>query len=680
MKVRKLLLFFILLIIIIPSISFGAKDNKKVYLIVVNKLTLKDIETMEKLKDIIKEGSIGLMNTRGTSGYSGAESFLTINSSEKSYANYSSIDFKTMDDGKIVNRSFSRLINLNENNKYTPYLGAIGDNLHSKGLKTAIYGNSNLEDMQLNTSALIPMDSRGLIDYGNIDNITIETEDYPFLIKTDYSKMLKEVENSLGDLIVVDTGDIERIYRYKDYVSNEEFKMIRKEILLDIDRFIENLIKGLSKENSFVIITSPNSGDMTIDSNSKLSPIILWGNGVENGTLTSQTTKKDNIVSNIDIGPTIMDFFGASTDNMSGNKINSIRKNIKLIDLMKENNQINTVSKVRYNTLYYYGLFSMISLGIVIILIVVKVKLSEVAKKYIKVLFGMVIILPTVFNFLSILRLESVYSFTLFLLLFILVSIFILWLTKKSSNQIMYISGVSIFIIISDLIFKGNIIKYSVLSYDPTIGARYYGIGNEMVGFFLGSITIFSINILRKYKRKIIPLILLILGTILVGHPRYGANVGGTMAFIMALVFYIMEIFNKELNIKRLLISLLLIVFLVFVMGYIDIKINSNTTHLGNTLLLVRKNGLYYLRNVIFRKILMNIKLVGNSFWTYLLLINMTFHSVIFGNRKDNTDWMGRVAGIAGAIGGFLLNDSGLILTAICMNLISTELYLDYIE
>lgn len=680
MKVRKLLLFFILLIIIIPSIAFGAKDNKKVYLIVVNKLTLKDIETMEKLKDIIKEGSIGLMNTRGTSGYSGAESFLTINSSEKSYANYSSIDFKTMDDGKIVNRSFSRLINLNENNKYTPYLGAIGDNLHSKGLKTAIYGNSNLEDMQLNTSALIPMDSRGLIDYGNIDNITIETEDYPFLIKTDYSKMLKEVENSLGDLIVVDTGDIERIYRYKDYVSNEEFKMIRKEILLDIDRFIENLIKGLSKENSFVIITSPNSGDMTIDSNSKLSPIILWGNGVENGTLTSQTTKKDNIVSNIDIGPTIMDFFGASTDNMSGNKINSIRKNIKLIDLMKENNQINTVSKVRYNTLYYYGLFSMISLGIVIILILVKVKLSEVAKKYIKVLFGMVIILPTVFNFLSILRLESVYSFTLFLLLFILVSIFILWLTKKSSNQIMYISGVSIFIIISDLIFKGNIIKYSVLSYDPTIGARYYGIGNEMVGFFLGSITIFSINILRKYKRKIIPLILLILGTILVGHPRYGANVGGTMAFIMALVFYIMEIFNKELNIKRLLISLLLIVFLVFVMGYIDIKINSNTTHLGNTLLLVRKNGLYYLRNVIFRKILMNIKLVGNSFWTYLLLINMTFHSVIFGNRKDNTDWMARVAGIAGAIGGFLLNDSGLILTAICMNLISTELYLDYIE
>ena len=680
MKVRKLLLFFILLIIIIPSISFGAKDNKKVYLIVVNKLTLKDIETMEKLKDIIKEGSIGLMNTRGTSGYSGAESFLTINSSEKSYANYSSIDFKTMDDGKIVNRSFSRLINLNENNKYTPYLGAIGDNLHSKGLKTAIYGNSNLEDMQLNTSALIPMDSRGLIDYGNIDNITIETEDYPFLIKTDYSKMLKEVENSLGDLIVVDTGDIERIYRYKDYVSNEEFKMIRKEILLDIDRFIENLIKGLSKENSFVIITSPNSGDMTIDSNSKLSPIILWGNGVENGTLTSQTTKKDNIVSNIDIGPTIMDFFGASTDNMSGNKINSIRKNIKLIDLMKENNQINTVSKVRYNTLYYYGLFSMISLGIVIILIVVKVKLSEVAKKYIKVLFGMVIILPTVFNFLSILRLESVYSFTLFLLLFILVSIFILWLTKKSSNQIMYISGVSIFIIISDLIFKGNIIKYSVLSYDPTIGARYYGIGNEMVGFFLGSITIFSINILRKYKRKIIPLILLILGTILVGHPRYGANVGGTMAFIMALVFYIMEIFNKELNIKRLLISLLLIVFLVFVMGYIDIKINSNTTHLGNTLLLVRKNGLYYLRNVIFRKILMNIKLVGNSFWTYLLLINMIFHSVIFSNRKDNTDWMARVAGIAGAIGGFLLNDSGLILTAICMNLISTELYLDYIE
>ncbi|WMM23267.1 hypothetical protein RBU61_09890 [Tissierella sp. MB52-C2] len=683
MNVRKLLLFLILTTILVPSVSLGAKSDKKVYLIVVNRLTLKDIETMGKLKNVIKEGSIGLKNTRGTSGYTGAESFLTINSSGKAYANYASIKFETIENGNIINRSFTKLINLNKDNKYTPYLGAIGDNLHRKGLKTAIYGNSNLEDMEINTSALIPMDSKGLIDYGNIDDIIVETLDYPFFIKTDYNKMLEEIKESPGDFIVVETGDIERLYRYKDKdnLSYEEFKDIREKILLDIDNFIEELIKELNKKSSLVMITSPNSGDMKIDSNSKLAPIILWGNEVENGALISKTTGRESVVANIDIGPTIMDFLGASKDGMSGTGIKSIKKDINLIDIVKQSNSINTTFRVRYNTLYYYGLFSMVSLILGIILVLAKVKLSGKVKEYTRILFDMVILLPIIFIFVSIFKPENNYSFILLLLFFIFIFIFILWLTRKSNNQIMYIGGAYVFIIILDLALKGGISKYSVLSHDPIIGARYYGIGNEMVGLFLGTIIIFSANILKKYKRKIVPLILLALAIILVGHPKYGANIGGSMAFIVSAFFYIMELFNKELNIKGLIIPIFLIVVLISIMGYIDIKFNPDTTHLGNTLLTIKNNELHYLDRVMLRKALMNIKLIGSSFWTYLLLVHMVLHGVIFNRNTENAiSSMARAAGIAGVIGGFLLNDSGLILAAICMNLISSELYLDYIE
>lgn len=37
-------------------------------------------------------------------------------------------------------------------------------------------------------------------------------------------------------------------------------------------------------------------------------------------------------------------------------------------------------------------------------------------------------------------------------------------------------------IFLLDLITKGNITRYSILSHDPIIGARYFGMGNEMVG------------------------------------------------------------------------------------------------------------------------------------------------------------------------------------------------------
>ncbi len=62
--------------------------------------------------------------------------------------------------------------------------------------------------------------------------------EYIFNIKTDYPKLLKEIKNSQGDFIVVDTGDLERIYKSRQSLSEEEYKYTREKILMDIDLFI----------------------------------------------------------------------------------------------------------------------------------------------------------------------------------------------------------------------------------------------------------------------------------------------------------------------------------------------------------------------------------------------------------------------------------------------------------
>lgn len=681
MKAKKFLLLCLLFILVIPDISYGANDAPKVYLIVINKLTLKDIESMNNLNRIIEEGSIGLMNTRGVSGYTGAESFLTINASRKANSNYTSVDFRTnKSNGFIVNDSFSSLINLNKDNKFSPHIGAMGDNLHRIGLKTGIYGNSDLIDKPLKTSALIPMDSMGLIDYGNIDNITIEENNYPFFIKTDYEKLSNEVKNSSADFIVGDTGDLERLYRYSKFLSDNEFLYLREKILMDIDKFIGNLSSTLEGNNSLLIITSPNNGDKKIDDN-KLSPIVLWGKEIEKGTLISKTTNREGLVTNIDIGPTIMNFLGADTNNMSGSRINSISKNISLEDIIKYSQQINTISKVRYNTLYLYGIFSIIILILSIIFLSAKIRLSEKTKDIIKILFTMILTIPSIFIIASIFKPKEVYSFISILLILSILSLFIIWKTRKNNNQIIYIMGISVFIIMMDLLLKGNISKFSVLSHDPVIGARYYGIGNEMVGLFLGLLSVLSVEILRKNNKSILPLILLGMSAILIGHPRYGVNVGGTMAFIVAIVFYVMETFNRSLSIKIIFLMGVIIILFVSIMGYIDIRFNDNITHLGNTTLLIKSNGLKYLNQIAFRKLFMNIKLMENSFWIYLLLLHMILHVLIFYFKGINSKIsIANIAGLSGAIGDFLFNDSGLILAAICMNLITSRLYLEYIE
>jgi len=197
----------------LTSISYAESPVDKVYLIVINKLTIEDIDKMDNLTFLANNGSIGLMNTKGFSSYTGVDSFLTINSSQKAYGNYNSINFYRLEqNGPLINKDIRKIFNLNLGNNYMPHIGAIGDNLHSIGLKTAIYGNSDSITTTYRSSALIPMDSKGIVDYGNIDDITIEDLDHPLLIRTDYEKLFDEVYNSPGDFVVIETGDLDRLY------------------------------------------------------------------------------------------------------------------------------------------------------------------------------------------------------------------------------------------------------------------------------------------------------------------------------------------------------------------------------------------------------------------------------------------------------------------------------------
>jgi len=677
LKVRKLLVFLLLLIFQFSSISYGEKPADKVYLIVINKLTLEDIERMDNLGSLANDGSIGLMNTKGFSGYTGVDSFLTINSSERTYGNYNAIDFVQLEPGgPLINKDIRKLINLNSDNNYLPHIGALGDNLHKHGLKTAIYGNSDSITTPYRSSALIPMDSQGMVDYGNIDDITIEDLDHPLLIRTDYEKLFDEVYKSHADFIVIETGDLDRLYRNNNYFSEDEYVNLRNEILLNIDTFIAELIDKIDFTNSLLIITSPNSGDPKID-DSKLSPIILWGKDVKKGILSSATTNRQLIVSNIDIGPTIMDFFMGPKDNMSGNTMVFIEEDIDIDGVKAINDQINTTSKVRYNSLYYYGFLSIIILAIFLMQIITKIRFPERYQDLIKVLLNQILIMPSIFIIVSLLKPRSILEYLIILFTFLIISFIILWLIRKKKNKILYIGFLSTFLILLDLILKGHISRYSVLSHDPIIGARYYGIGNEMVGLLLGSLTLFSMEILKKRSKSLLPLFLYIISAILVAHPSFGANVGGTIAFVITIGFYIKEYFNKNLNIKRLILIIIGLVLAISLMAYIDINYNTNPTHLGKNILLIREKGLNYVNQIVTRKLLTNIRLIGRSFWTYLLLVNMLLHGSLFYYfyRIDKNILLASIAGLAGAIGGFVFNDSGLILTSICMNFITIGIF-----
>ncbi|HSH35682.1 hypothetical protein [Schnuerera sp.] len=698
-KARIFITFFVVLFILFFILEIGySNDNfnadHNVYIVVANKLTLSDIDKMSNFKMLIEDGNFGLMNVRGISSYRGAGSFATINASNKTSANNESSQFHNLDNklkeiyenraGKldkeyeIANMQIGRLHNQNENNRYSPFIGALGHMLHKGGHKTAVYGNSDTDMQFIRTSALIPMDSKGLIDYGNIDDILIEDLDYPYGIKTDYDKILDEIWDikSKASLIVVDTGDLNRLNSYNNFLSDDKLHQKRNMILQDIDTFIGDLVNIIGKDKSLLMIFSPNSGEERIDGN-RLSPILIWGKGVEKGIPISATTKRPGVISNLDISPTVLNFLNLSIENMGGNNINYIEKYNSFKYIESINGRINLMSRVRGKTLLLYGTASIVIMLMASVIFLFKIKLNNNLREWMQVLLLLLYGLPMIFIINSLFKIDTLFKFVASLV--IILGLFTYIFKKTNVKSLIFFITYSYFIIIAvDILFNGIFTKYSIISHDPIIGARYFGIGNEMVGLFLVATTLTAGLLHQKSNKKSRTILVLFMAIFTVGHPKLGANVGGTIALLSATIFFILELMNKELNLKNMTLTLVIVIITIGILGYIDIKFNPSPTHLGSTLLSINNTGIGLMKNIIDRKLLMNIRLVGISFWTKVIIINVFIQimvSYLFKDRINNfmNTGLGKgyLACIIGSIVGFLVNDSGLILSGITVNMMT---------
>jgi len=701
---RFSIVILIVVLLLIGGRTFADKENKTVYLVVANRLTLDDIKTMYNLNDIIRDGSIGLMNPRGLSGYNGAESYLTINASNRAFTDYDGGESYNLNDyykklyekrvGETVGDEdigivgFSKLIKYNEDNYYKPYIGALGDSFHKAGLKTALYGNADILDRIIRPSSLIPMDSKGLIDYGNIDNIIVDDDEFPYGFRTDYEKMLKQAVDirEKASLVVIDTGDLDRLASYSNELTDKQYFNIRNKILNNIDEFLKELSHSLDRKNSLVIIISPNGGEERVNG-SILSPVIFWGGGMPKGVLSSSTTKREGLISNIDIAPTIINYLGLPHEQFLGTNVYSINRDNGFEFLYEDNNRINVVSNSRFYVLAVYSILSIISCILGTLLVVFNVKISG---KISKIFWGFIILagsIPFVLLINSAVNWNNYFQFILSLIVILSITFIILYnINNKSKKNILYISSLVIYLtLVIDMLTNNNLIRFSPLGYDPIIGARYFGIGNEMVGVFMGCMIILLCNMevfkKSKNKNRIILYLISFLTVFLIGSPKFGAKVGGTICVLFAVLVFILEDLNIRINFKSMVLICSLVVVAILGFSYIDIKFNSNPTHLGKTILMASSQGEDLINNIIIRKILMNIKLIGSSVWTKSLYINIVSQSCIlifcedkiremFNKRKNIC--IGLISGIAGSIMGILVNDSGIILSALSMVLLTS--------
>lgn len=719
---KRIQIYFILglvfSILFIPCFSFAQGDNNigdngKIILVVMDRVSWNEIykantPNLDSLMDI---GAIGLMTTNTGGSLSQNNAYLTIGTGARvtgvsgsqqafSYGHrYRGVKIEDlmfqitghkMSEDAIGNPSIAKLHRANANRPYKVNIGALGTGLREAGIKLAVVGNcDNYKRLEgdgggKNFLVSMLMDDRGIVPLGDISHsLIIEDGDWPMGIRTDYEKML-EVFKKLKDkaqLVAIQLGDTSRAedFRHQSMDSRIEYHKIRA--LEEGDKFIGNLLEHIDLSKDYMMILSPVPPAEEIGNNNRLSPIIIAGKGVQKGLLTSGSTHREGVVTNLDIGASILSFFDLRPlPGQGGAPIYSIPRDKGIEGIIRFNEKLTNIYNQRPFLLRSY-------VYILILILVLAAFCLLFKRKYLKLIKPMpifIMVVPLVYLILPLLQQPQLYGTALIALaMSVLITTILCRVFASSLDRIMVISALTTLILVIDQWLGMKLIQSSPLGYDVIAGARFYGIGNEYMGVLVGAICCAGGAVIEKFSNadsnmdKITKIIVLIIGLLTIytmASPNLGANVGGTVAIFTAISTTVLMIQGKKIRVRDLVAIGAMIAVILAGIFYLDSQqVVDSQSHMGQTVTAIRENGIAELFNIFYRKISMNIRLMATTMWTRVFLTSLGVIVLLLyrpvgifrdAYKKHETLLKGLTGAALGAIAALIFNDSGIVAAA----------------
>lgn len=525
--IKKTAFFIALLIflVFIPPTAYGNREDK-IVIIVLDELDLNMVESLED-----ENTSIGLMNVKTRKPRSYESLFLSIATGRKigiDEGSYKGLSQK--EDGSLEMKGEIA---------FNPKIDILGEKLKDKGV--SYIGNDE--------SAILAVDNSGSIKNGQT---SIEYN----------RKWLKEKTNDYlqdSNILIISyelEGDGERFEVLRDYIEGYEsvsFLIFPKEVPSEMESVL-NIV------------------------NRSLVPIVYKESGEIGGVLTSSSTKREGIVTNLDIFPEILSMYNEKSRTTIGKSF-TIIPNKKPLEFIK--NFFKETVNLTWITYTLHGLVYAIQVFFTYYFIKNRRdKFNDI------LLYHNLIIINILMSFLlGFTHLNR--NIFLYIAIIMMISYPIsLFITYKKWNLVGTISIITYILLALGIIFYPKFIYNSYIGYNNLIyGARYYGFNNGAMAVLLATsiISYFSIEkrIETKFFKNILLLFYFSLNIVLLSV-KFGANTGGFFtAIILLLVMIYLELLDRKLNLKNIAILIIVGLLILFFNMYLDIN-RVDRSHAGN--------------------------------------------------------------------------------------------------
>ncbi|HHV61227.1 MAG TPA: hypothetical protein GXX51_01085 [Firmicutes bacterium] len=709
----------------------------KVILILLDGTALDEWATpgLPNFSRILDRGAIGLMNTRTSRATIPRNTYVTIGAGTRAQGSaFSELGFNGTEnyegasafevyrrntgmdpgDAVIVHPYIADLMRINSREYYTVEPGALGEAIRKSGLRVAVIGSSDSIDELARPGVSLAMDKNGRVDLGDVGRKTTKRDvRFPGGVRTNIDALVERFKEvyTKASLIVVDLGDTARVERFRASMTDEMVVYYKRAALAAADGFLAEVLPLMDLDKDLLILVSPTPPASVFGTTNALSPIACLGPGIEHGFLTSATTRRRGIVTNIDIAPTILDFLDIKAPySMLGRPLRSISPGVPPAPAtpvippgtgvapsgrLPGGGVMDVMLALEHRLILEYNQRTPLSKGFVISQILsVIVALGLILLRYRLPLWvihcGQVILLAMVSAPLSML-LTSLFpkmSIAGEALKIGAGALIIALVCRRLGGDILGPFALAGFAtttaLIVDTLYGARLIQGSVLSYDVIGGARYYGIGNEYMGILIGASIIASAAFLDRWRitpasqpwrlARWLVISVFALATLVLAMPSLGANLGGTIAAVVAFGVSYTGFAGRRVTTRKLL-GLMAICFVIVVgISLFDSLVRgADESHWGKTVEVVASGGPSALGDIIMRKISMNLKLIRYTVWTKVLLSFILVFSVLVVRPvgllvslwQQNPAFTRGFAGcLAGCAAAFAVNDSGVVAAA----------------
>ncbi len=590
------------------------------------------------------------------------------------------------------------------------FVGVLGQAVADAGGLTAAIGNSDIGYPGATVrfdrpAAVVVSDLDGRVNAGDVSaELLTGSVESPYGRRTDLSRfaaVLQRVDQLTTShrgpsLVVLDPGDMTRAREFASQATTESAQAQRIAALRTLDEVVSLAMRSAG-DDGVVIVVSQALNTSQDGEPEGLGPCIISGPSWS-GYLTSPSTHRAGIVTNLDVAATVLDQLGIKRPvQILGNPMSAVSGPSAVderISHLRDMNAVATsIEMAKATVLNLYIGFAVVLLCIAAF-VVSRAHLwrATTARRVAAVLQGAVLLVLAVpisswLMFVVVRYPSTAVTAVLTLLgvsLVMWVGALALWRAATPRVPIIALMSVTVIGILVEQYFGAPLSFVNFFGYSPLPAARFYGMGNEAASILFGASLAGLALVLDEWRDAtwaptarrygIVVLGVLVVGT--AAAPFLGANVGVAIwgAVGYGLAWMLMN--GRAVTWRTVAVMLLGVVLLIAAFAAVDLLGGGEQTHLGRSLSSAEQGGPGELWTIAVRKAETNMRVFTRTNWSWVLVAVLGFLGFMRLRPKgDFADTLTENPRFADAItvtliaGGlaFFTEDSGIVIPALIM-------------